>query len=656
MPAKAARFSNVSDGMLQQPDTRPYVLNRSGYNPVYAYCQIRYRLRLLSGGEPMGFRRLARRRSPGRANDEAPPISRSGLSFFLRLMGYVRPYWRWMTVAVFALIISSLLGLVLPLVIRNLVDFVFVNKDFADLNRVTLGLLLVFLFQSLFTFVQQMALAYTGEHAVADIRIDVFTHLQSLPLSFYAERRTGELVSRVTNDVALLQQSMTWNLVILLRQLITIVGAAVLLFWLDWRLTLLILLVVPVITLSMVWLGNRIRLASVGVQDALAEVANSAEETTRGVRIVKSFAREPYEIGRFSDRVMALYQAAMRRARINAMLAPLIGFIASVTITGILYYGGSQVIRGLLTPGDLIAYLIYTVMVASPIAIMADLYGQFQAAIGASQRLFELLDRPSEIVDRPDAVPLPPVVGEVIFENVSFQYTTAIDVISDVSFRARPGQLIALVGPSGAGKSTLVNLIPRFYDVVAGGITIDGCDVRNVTLKSLREQIGIVPQETILFSGSVLDNIRYGRLEATREEIEAAAAAANAHRFIVEDLADGYDTAVGEHGVKLSGGQRQRIAIARAILKNPCILILDEATSSLDSESESLVQDALERLMRGRTSFVIAHRLSTVLNADWILVMDKGEIVEQGTHAALLLNPNGLYARLYNRQFAAIEE
>jgi subfamily B ATP-binding cassette protein MsbA len=558
-----------------------------------------------------------------------------------------------MTVAVFALIVSSLLGLVLPLVIRNLVDFVFVNKDFADLNRVTIGLLLVFIFQSIFTFIQQMSLAYTGEHAVADIRVDVYTHLQELPLSFYAERRTGELVSRVTNDVALLQQSMTWNLVILLRQIITIAGAAALLFWLDWRLTLLILFVVPIITLTMVWLGNRIRLASVAVQDALAEVANAAEETTRGVRIVKSFAREPYEIGRFTDRVMELYRAAMYRARINAMLAPLIGLIASFTITGILYYGGSQVINGRLTPGDLIAYLIYTVMVASPIAIMADLYGQFQAAIGASQRLFELLDRPSEIVDRPSAEPLPLVTGEVVFENVSFHYTSAIDVINNVSFRARPGQIIALVGPSGAGKSTLVNLIPRFYDVVEGAITIDGCDIRHVTLKSLREQIGIVPQETILFSGDVYENIRYGRLEATREEVEAAAAAANAHRFIVEDLECGYETAVGEHGVKLSGGQRQRIAIARAILKDPRILILDEATSSLDSESESLVQEALERLMSGRTSFVIAHRLSTVLNADWILVMNKGEIVEQGTHASLLLNPDGLYFRLYQMQFAA---
>ena len=599
----------------------------------------------------MRYRRGARR-SPSYQDEGTPPINRSGLTSFKRLLGYVRPYWKWMVVAMAALIVSSLLGLVLPLVVRNLVDYVIVNKNFADLNRVTVGLVMVFVFQSVFTFIQQMALAYSGEHAVADIRISVFTHLQSLPLSFYAERRTGELVSRVTNDVALLQQAITTNLVMLLRQVITIIGATVLLFWLDWRLTLIILLVVPVITLTMVQLGNRIRLASVAVQDSLAEVANAAEETTRGVRIVKSFAREPYEIGRFSDRVMELYQAAMNRARINALLAPLIGFIASITITGILYYGGSQVILGRLSPGDLIAYLIYTVMIASPIAIMADLYGQFQAAIGASQRLFELLDRPSEIVELPDAMPLPLVTGEVIFENVSFHYTEAIDVINDVSFRAEPGQLIALVGPSGAGKSTLVNLIPRFYDVVDGSITIDGHDLRDITLKSLREQIGIVPQESILFSGSVYENILYGRLDATRAEVEAAATAANAHRFIIEDLEAGYDTTVGEHGVKLSGGQRQRIAIARAILKDPRILILDEATSSLDSESESLVQEALERLMNGRTSFVIAHRLSTVVNADWILVMNKGEIAEQGTHESLLLNSDGLYSRLHQRQFA----
>lgn len=570
-------------------------------------------------------------------------------------MQYIRPYWHWMVAAVVALIVGSLLGLVLPLVVRNLVDFVLVHKDFNDLNRMTLGLLVVFILQAAFGYVQQITLAHVGERAVADIRIDVYTHLQGLPLSFYAEQRTGALVSRVTNDVSLLQQTMTWNLATLFQQAIMIIGAAALLFWLNWQLTLLILLIVPVITLTMVWLGNRIRAASVAVQDSLAEVASAAEETTRGVRIVKSFAREPYEIGRFTSRVLALYRAAMNRARTNALLSPIIGFVGSITITGILYYGGVQVIQGTLSPGDLVAYLIYTVMIAAPIAVMAGLYGQFQAALGASQRLFELLDQPSEIVDRPNAKPLPPIYGEVVFDNVSFYYTTDIDVISNVTFRTRPGQTVALVGPSGAGKSTLVNLIPRFYDVVEGCITIDGHDVRDVTLRSLREQIGIVPQDTVLFSGSVYDNICYGRLDATREEVEAAAMAANAHRFIIDELENGYDTAVGEHGAKLSGGQRQRISIARAILKDPRILILDEATSSLDTESESLVQEALERLMLGRTSFVIAHRLSTVLNADWILVMDKGEIVEQGTHHSLLLNGDGLYSRLYHMQFALAE-
>ena len=558
-----------------------------------------------------------------------------------------------MGLTIFALIVSSLLGLVLPLVVRNLIDFVIVNKDFTNLNMVTVGLLVVFLLQALFSFTQHITLAYIGENVMADIRVSIFTHLQSLPLSFYADRRTGELVSRLTNDVALLQQALTTNLATLMSMMITVIGAAALLFWLDWRLTLLILIAVPIITLTMVWLGSRIRRASVDVQDAMAEVANSAEETTRGARIVKSFAREPYEIGRFTGHVMALYHAAMHRARIHSLLSPLIGLIASLTITAILYYGGVQVIRGNLSPGDLMAYLIYTVMIAAPIAVIAELYGQFQSAIGASLRVFELLDRPSELIELPNARPLPPVVGDVVFDDVSFKYTSATDVINGVSFHAEPGQVIALVGPSGAGKSTLVNLIPRFYDVVEGSITIDGHDLRHVTLKSLREQIGIVPQETILFSGSVYDNIRYGRLDATRQEVVAAATAANAHRFIVEDLEDGYDTTVGEHGVKLSGGQRQRVAIARAILKNPRILILDEATSSLDSESESLVQEALVRLMSGRTSFVIAHRLSTVLNADWILVMDKGEIIEQGAHQSLLLDPDGLYSRLHQIQFAA---
>jgi ATP-binding cassette, subfamily B, bacterial MsbA len=403
-------------------------------------------------------------------------------------------------------------------------------------------------------------------------------------------------------------------------------------------------------------LGRRIRLASTAVQDELAETANVLEETLSGIRIVKSFAREPYEIGRFNTRVMGTYRAAMHRAKIQAVLAPIIGFMAFASIVITLWIGSYQVIAGTLTAGGLVAYLVYTMMVATPIASLAGLYGQFLAAIGATERLLDLLDTEPAIQQLPHAAPLPHVVGEVTFAGVSFQYGRGLPILHDVSFTARPGQIIALVGPSGAGKSTLVNLIPRFYDPIAGTILVDGQDIRTVQLPSLRQQIGIVPQETLLFSDTVRENIRYGRLEATAVEIEAAARAANAHDFILQDLPDGYNTVVGERGIKLSGGQRQRIAIARALLKDPRILILDEATSSLDSESERLVQEALDRLMAGRTSFVIAHRLSTVINADWVLVLDKGEIVEQGTHTTLLANPVGLYARLYAMQFAEVGE
>ena len=441
----------------------------------------------------------------------------------------------------------------------------------------------------------------------------------------------------------------------LLRQGLTLVGAVILLFWLDWRLTLIILMGVPFITLTMVWLGRKIRRESKAVQDALAKSASVVEETVSGVRIVKSFTREQYEIGRFSRAVDETYEAAMRRAKIGAVLGPLIGFMAFASITITLWFGSYEVIQGRLTAGDLVAYLIYTMMVAAPIATLASLYARFQGAIGATERLFDLLDEKPDIVSAPDAPALPPLSGEVLFEQVSFTYTAEVPILRDLSFRAQPGQVVALVGPSGAGKSTLISLIPRFWDVDTGTVIIDGHDIRQVDLRSLREQIGIVPQETILFSDTVYANILYGKLDATREEVEGAARAANAHDFILNDLPQGYETAVGERGVKLSGGQRQRVAIARAILKDPRILILDEATSSLDSESESLVQEALDHLMRGRTSFVIAHRLSTIVNADWVLVLNEGRLVEQGTHLTLLEQPDGLYARLYEMQFGAAE-
>ena len=602
----------------------------------------------------MRMRRMSRQSETDTEKAQAR-LTRADLSTYGRLLQYVRPYTQWMIVAIIALLFSVALGLVLPLVVRNLVDLILVENDLPQLNRLALGLFIVFILQAFTSFVNRLALAYVGENAVADIRVQIYTHLQDMSLRFFSDNRTGEVVSRITNDTSLLQAAITEDLVALLRQALTLIGAVILLFWLDWRLTLIILMAVPFITLTMVWLGRKIRRESKAVQDALAKSASVVEETVSGVRIVKSFAREQYEIGRFSQAVDEVYGAAMRRAKVGAMLGPLIGFMAFASITITLWFGSYEVIQGRMTAGDLVAYLIYTMMVAAPIATLASLYARFQGAIGATERLFDLLDEEPDIVSMPDALVLPPMSGEVLFEQVSFTYTEDVPVLRDVSFRAQPGQVVALVGPSGAGKSTLISLIPRFWDADVGSVTIDGHDIRQVELRSLREQIGIVPQETILFSDTVYANILYGKLDATREEVEAAAKAANAHQFILNDLPQGYETAVGERGVKLSGGQRQRVAIARAILKDPRILILDEATSSLDSESESLVQEALEHLMQERTSFVIAHRLSTIVNADWVLVLNEGRLVEQGTHLTLLEQPDGLYTRLYEMQFGAAE-
>ncbi|MGB1252243.1 MAG: ABC transporter ATP-binding protein [Candidatus Promineifilaceae bacterium] len=624
-------------------------------------------------------RRNATRRHESDPSSPKVKITREGLNSYVRLLRYIKPYRLWMMLAIVTLLLGSMVNLLLPFVIRNLVDVVFgTTPDTTDrlnefvinllaggvgdadprrtLSRLMIGLFIAFAMQMVFSFSHRLTIAFVGERAIADIRVELYTKLQRLSLKFYADHRTGEIVSRITNDVTQLQDAVTNNVVALLNQIVLLTGASLALLYLNWQLTLLILVGIPIISLTIVYLGRRIRSASRQVQDALAGAANVVEETTTGIRIVKSFAREQHEIGRFSQSAEAIYLAAMRRARLTATLAPVIGFMAFGAITATMWFGSIQVLNGNLTAGGLIAYLVYTMMVATPVSSLAGLVAQFQSALGATERLFELMDRTPEIAERPNAIQLPPISGNVVFDHVSFHYNDRAEILRDVSFEAQSGQIIALVGPSGAGKSTLVNLIPRFYDANSGSIQLDGANLRDVTLFSLRDQIGIVPQETILFSDTVANNIRYGKLSASDAEIEAAARAANAHDFILNELPDGYETLVGERGVKLSGGQRQRVAIARAILKDPRILILDEATSSLDSESERLVQDALDRLMSNRdgskrTSFVIAHRLSTIVNADKILVLDQGQIVEQGTHSSLLKNPDGLYTRLHSMQF-----
>jgi subfamily B ATP-binding cassette protein MsbA len=586
---------------------------------------------------------------------------RDTLASYRRLFVFVRPYWKMLTVAGVILTINSLLSLVLPLAISRIVDATFVQASMQLLNEVTILLLVLFATQAVLSFGQTYLISWVGERVVANLREELYGHLQTMPLRFFTNQRVGDLLSRLGNDVMTIQEAVTSTLLNLLSQLITFIGAIVIILVMSWHLTLTILAIVPLAVILIILLGRMVRQISRQVQDALADVSATAEEALSGIRIVKSFAREPYEMSRYNDSVERLFGISIKRVKIRSILGPLIWLIAYIAIAIVLWVGSRQVISGALTPGELVSFLLYAMMIASPIGAFTGLYSQFQQALGASERVFELLDAPPEMQDEPDAIPLPRIEGEVCFEGVSFDYgdtSQEREILHHVEVTALPGEVVALVGPSGAGKTTLVNLIPRFYDPTAGRITIDGHDIRHVQMRTLREQIGIVPQETALFSGSVRDNILYGKLDATEQEVEAAARAANAHNFILE-LAEGYDTRIGERGVKLSGGQRQRIAIARAILKNPRILILDEATSSLDSESEQAVQEALQRLMRStdgflgqnRTTFVIAHRLSTIINADRIMVLNDGRVVEHGTHAELLARDGGLYRRMYALQF-----
>jgi subfamily B ATP-binding cassette protein MsbA len=586
-----------------------------------------------------------------------------------------------MAAALFALLVSSGVGLLIPLVVGQLVNALVAEGLGFDLGQVALGLMAVVLVQGLFGLVQTFALAFVGERVVSDLRVQAYSHLQGLSLNFFNNRRTGEITSRITNDVTLIQGTVTNSVASLLQALIQFVGALVLMIAVSWQLSGIALLLVPAITLLGMLFGRLVRRISTEVQDRLADASSVLEETVAGVRVVQSFGREPYEIGRFSGAVEATFGAAMKRARIRAFFQPIWALAGWGTLVGVLWYGGNLVLAGAMRPGDLVAFLFYAGSIAGSLTAFAGLFGQLQEALGAITRVFELLDTQPSVADAPGAIELDTVQGRVSFEDVTFGYemgqadagtsehgdagtraervarsslalppsSSAPIVLRNLTLDIRPGEVLALVGPSGAGKSTIVNLIPRFYDVQGGAVRVDGHDVRELTLASLRRQIGIVPQETLLFSGSVRENIGYGRLEADAAAIEAAARAANAHDFVVQ-LPQGYDTLVGERGVKLSGGQRQRIAIARAILKDPRILILDEATSALDSESEGLVQEALERLMEGRTSIVIAHRLSTIKRADRIAVIVAGELVELGSHAELIAQ-GGLYARLYAMQF-----
>lgn len=577
-------------------------------------------------------------------------IDRSSFRQYKKILAYARPYKSKLIVALIASVLATLVWLAVPLGLRELLDAVFDDGDMALLNRVTLVLIGLFITQALLGFWGNYSLDWIGEKIVADLRKNLYEHLHRLSLKFYSNQRLGEITSRLTNDVAAIRDAVTGTLSEGFTQSLNLVGSVVLMIYLNWRLSLIIFITVPVITLAVRYFGQLIRKLSRKVQDRLADTTAIAEEALGAIESVKSFARESYEISRYHSGVDTLFDTARKKVLFSNLFWSSVGVVFMSTLIAIFWYGGTEVLAGRLSAGDLVAFIFFAFNIGRSMGGMARVYTVFSSAVGASERIFGLLDEVPEVIDHPDAVDLGKVNGAVSFENVTFRYEKNQPVLKDIDFSCKPGDIIALVGPSGAGKSTLLKLIARFYDVESGTIRFDGTDISKIKVQSLRNQIAIVPQDIQLFGTTIRENIRYGRLDATDREVEEAARFAQAHEFIMEHP-DGYDALIGERGIKLSGGQRQRVAIARAILKEPTILLLDEATSSLDSESEVAVQAALNHLMKRCTTFVIAHRISTIQNATVILVMNDGKISEQGTHQQLL-DQNGLYRRYYDLQFS----
>jgi subfamily B ATP-binding cassette protein MsbA len=571
------------------------------------------------------------------------------MNLYLRLLLYVKPYIFRISMALICTSLAQGANLYIPAIVGKLIDNVLVNKDFAALNYIALSIVIVIVLQSVFLYGQTYFMAYVAQKVVIDIRRAIYQHMQRLSLVFFETRQTGAIMSYITNDVGALQNALVDNVIDLVGQSVVLVGSIIYMFYIDWKLSLLTFLSFPLIIHVINISGRKLRIKSRILQERTADITAFLQESLSSIKVIQSFVQEKYELGRFDNENNNNFRAQMKTVQVSAIITPIINILSALGITAIIWYGGREVIHDEITSGGLVAFIALATNLSNPVKRLSNVYGSIQRALAAAQRVFDVLDIKATIADSPNAVSLPPIKGQVEFHNVSFEYKSGEPILANLSFTANPGQMVALVGPSGAGKTTIANLIPRFYDPLSGHITIDSVEIKTVTLESLRKQIGIVPQETTLFNGTIYQNILYGDLDSSKEAIIAAAKAANAHQFITA-MPQGYDTQIGEQGTLLSGGQRQRICIARAILKNPRVLILDEATSALDTESEALVQQALDKLMIGRTSFVIAHRLSTVQQADLILVMDKGQIVEQGTHAELIA-VGGLYSKLYNTQF-----
>jgi subfamily B ATP-binding cassette protein MsbA len=562
----------------------------------------------------------------------------------------IRPYTGRLAICAVCLVIAASVGLAFPLVVRHLLDAAFQQRDRALLDRIAIGLIAAFALQGAMNFIQVYLLTGTAERVIAKLREDVFAHLVHLSPGFFTERRTGELTSRLSADLAVLQSLLNTWMSEASRQILFLVGGIALLTLTHPRLTATTLAVVPVVVGSAFFFGKRLRRASTGLQDKVAESMGMADEAFAQIRTVQSFVREGEETRRYRELLSGVVTAAVARAKMRATLFGVVGFVAFAGVVAVLWQGGRLVLEGALTPGALVSFLLYAITVAAAVGALASLFGSYQEAVGAAQRVFELLQMQPTVAEPEHPMPLHhPVRGAVSLEGVQFRYDPELpEVLSDVSFTIAPGEVVALVGPSGAGKTTVASLIPRFWDVTGGRISLDGIDIRDLSFADLRGSIGLVPQEPALFSGSVRENIAYARPDASDADVLAAARAAHAIEFI-DRLPEGMATRVGERGIKLSGGQRQRIALARVFLKDPAVVVLDEATSSLDNESERLVEEAMEELLRGRSTLIIAHRLRTVRRAARVLVLERGQVVEEGTHAELV-GQAGLYGRLYQAE------
>ena len=565
-----------------------------------------------------------------------------------RLFGFLTPYWKTLLLSAVLLLARAGFELAPPLFQKAIVDEIIGLRDLTRLGGLVGTLVGVYALQQLVNASDMYIRHALGERFILELRVRLYGYLQRLSLSFFGRTSTGELMSRVTNDVNVLEHFVTHGSALTVVDLLRLAGGAVILFFLDARLALLVFLPVPVLAVTLRYYNTRIRPVYRHVRARLGDINARLQDNLSGIQVIQAFAQEDRELERFAAESENYYRARVRGFRYWATFFPAMRFVASIGTALVLGVGAAMVVRDQLSLGALVAFLSYITSFYEPINRLTEIDNVFQEAIAAGERIFELLDESADIEDAPAAIELPAIRGEVLFDDIHFRYGTGDKVLHDVNFHMSPGEVVALVGPSGAGKTSIANLLCRFYDPIQGRITVDGYDLRNVSLASLRNQISVVLQDTFLFNATIRENLLYGKPDATRDELVAAAQAAYAHDFIRE-LPDGYDTEIGERGVRLSGGQKQRLALARAILADPRILILDEATSSVDAEAEYLIQQALESVLQGRTALVIAHRLSTIRSADKIIALEEGRIIEVGDHHELVRR-GGLYSQLYRRQ------